>query len=156
MQSLVQKRVRTYYWEHDLNCAATSLLILSELFKVTLSDQVLDSALGMHGAGEYGAQCGLVEGPLMFIGIIGRRSRISDDEIIRSCKAFAGEFEDRFSSLLCRELRPEGFCENNPPHLCEGLTCKAICSAIEFIDKFISKTDVSNKRQDLQASDQNS
>jgi len=31
--------------------------------------QLLDAAVGMHGAGKYGAQCGLVEGSLMFIGL---------------------------------------------------------------------------------------
>jgi hypothetical protein len=143
MQSFVQKRVKTHYWKNDLNCATTNLLILSEKFNVKLSDQVVDSALGMHGAGEYGAQCGLVEGTLMFLGIIGRVIGIPDNEIINSCKEFAGKFEDQYSSLLCKNLRPEGFSENNPPHLCEGLSCKAICFNIEFINNFISKSNSS-------------
>jgi hypothetical protein len=138
-QSFVQKRVESYYWNNDLNCATTNLLILSETFCVKLSDQVVDSALGMHGAGEYGAQCGLVEGTLMFLGIIGRLIGIPDKDIINSCKEFAGKFENQYSSLLCNILRPEGFSEKNPPHLCERLTCKAICFNVEFMNNFISK-----------------
>lgn len=143
--SFVQERVKNYYWDNDLNCATTNLLILSEKFSVKLSDQVVDSALGMHGAGEYGVQCGLVEGTLMFLGIIGRLMGISDNEIINSCKEFAGSFENQFSSLLCSTLRPEGFSEKNPPHLCERLTCKAICFNIEFMNNFISEDNSSRK-----------
>ncbi|MBN2283487.1 MAG: C_GCAxxG_C_C family protein [Deltaproteobacteria bacterium] len=144
MQSFVQEKVKTYYWDNDFNCATTSLLILSEIFDVPLTDQVLDSVLGMHGAGEYGAQCGLVEGTLLFLGIIGRCTGIPDDEIILGCKEYAGRFEEQYSSLLCRELRPEGFSEDNPPHICESLTCRAICFAIEFVSTFIGKGNSSN------------
>lgn len=139
MRSFVQKRVKYYYWDHDINCAATTLLILSEKFNVQLSEQVIDAATGMHGAGEYGAQCGLVEGTLMFLGIIGRLMGIPDHKIINSCKEFAGNFENKFSSLLCSILRPDGFSENNPSHLCEGLTCRAIGFNIEFVNNFIGQ-----------------
>jgi hypothetical protein len=142
-QSFVQKRVRSYYWDNDVNCATTNLLILSERFGVKLSEQVIASALGMHGAGEYGAQCGLVEETLIFLGIIGRFKSIPDNDIIHSCKEFAGNFENQFSSLLYSILRPEGFFEKNQSHLCERLTCNAICFNIEFINNFISKHNLS-------------
>lgn len=138
-QNFVENRVKSYYWNDDLNCATTNLKILSEKFSIELSDQVLDSAIGLHGAGEYGAQCGLVEGTLMFLGIIGRLIGAPDKKIVTSCYEFANEFENRFSSLLCKILRPEGFNQNNPPHICEGLTCEAICFNIDFVDRFISK-----------------
>lgn len=88
----------------------------------------------MHGAGKYGAQCGLVEGALMFMGIWGRHNRMEDHCIIDGCRDFAGKFEARFGSLLCRELRPEGFGRENPPHLCEGITCDAIEFAVLYIE----------------------
>ena len=135
----IQKRVKEYYWHDDINCATTSLKILSEKFGVELSNQIIDAALGMHGAGKYGAQCGLVEGTLMFLGILGRRLNISDDNIVNSCNEFAGQFENRFKTLLCNMLRPEGFHSNNPQHLCEGLTCEAIYFSIEFMGNFINK-----------------
>ena len=84
MSEFVKSRVAKYYWEDDINCATTSLKILSEKFGVDLSDQVVDAAVGMHGAGEYGAQCGLVEGALMFLGISGRRQHIPDEAIVRA------------------------------------------------------------------------
>ncbi len=139
MQSFVEKRIKSYYWDDDLSCTTANLKILSEKFNIKLSDQVFDSAIGMHGAGEYGAQCGLVEGTLMFLGIIGRLMSTPDEEIVNSCNEFARKFENRFSSLLCNILRPEGFRSNNPPHICEELTCEAICFNIEFVGRFINK-----------------
>lgn len=135
----MQSRVRHYYWGKDLNCATTDLLILAETFGVGLSGQVMDAALGMHGAGSYGAQCGLVEGTLMFLGIFGRRRGIPDTAIVDGCKAFAAAFERRFASLRCDVLRPEGFAAENPPHLCEQLTCQAIGFNIEYVGRMIGK-----------------
>ncbi|MDY0093851.1 MAG: C-GCAxxG-C-C family protein [Candidatus Vecturithrix sp.] len=135
LQNFVQHRVKKYYWEDDVNCATTTLHILSEQFGVELSSQVIDAALGMHGAGKYGAQCGLVEGTLMFLGIMGRSQNLSDARIVEACWLFAHQFEQRFSSLRCQDLRPEGFHPDNPPHLCESLTCDAVCFNIEFIQR---------------------
>ncbi|TKB07487.1 C-GCAxxG-C-C family protein [Desulforhopalus sp. IMCC35007] len=130
---LVKNRVAQYYWEDDLNCATTTLKILSERFNIEVSDQVFSAATGMHGAGLYGAQCGLVEGTLMFLGIFSQQNNYSKDQTVRCCYEFANAFENVFGSLQCRVLRPEGFTETNPPHLCESLTCRAVDFAILFI-----------------------
>ncbi len=135
----IQKRVKEYYWHDDINCATTNIKVLAEFFDIELSSQVIDAALGMHGAGAYGAQCGLVEGALMLIGILGRKLNIHDDEIANFCNDFAGQFENRFGSLLCSILRPEGFSPGNPPHLCEKLTCDAISFNIDVINRFFIK-----------------
>ena len=136
--NFVTARVRQYYHYDDHNCAVTTLQILAEKFSVNLHDQVLDAALGMHGAGGFQAQCGLVEGALLFMGIYGRTQNIADEQIITWCKQFASDFEKNFASLQCRELRPEGFTPDNPPHLCEKLTCRANEFAIAFIAERIT------------------
>ncbi|MGD2104073.1 MAG: C-GCAxxG-C-C family protein [Anaerolineae bacterium] len=139
IQSLVRERVHDSYWTHDWNCAVTTLRILAEVFSVDLDHQVLDAAVGMHGAGGYRAQCGLVEGALMFIGIISAALGASDDTIAQTCYNYALEFEDRFSSLVCRQLRPEGFRPDNPPHLCEDLTREAVLFDIEYMSYRLSR-----------------
>ncbi|MBT8763176.1 C_GCAxxG_C_C family protein [Desulfohalobiaceae bacterium Ax17] len=137
--TFVKERVHVYYWDYDLNCATTTLKTLSEFFDVELNSQVIDAAIGMHGAGGYQAQCGLVEGALMFVGILGRAKGIPDKEIISFCKKLAGEFEKNFGSLLCKILRPEGFHPDNPPHLCEKLTSKAISKNIDLISSWLKQ-----------------
>lgn len=139
IKELIEERVHYCYWEKDYNCAITMLKILAEIFEVELSSQVIDSAIGMHGAGKFGAQCGLVEGSLMFTSILGRRNGIAQEEIISKCYTFADEFQKRFGSLLCRELRPEGFKKDNPPHLCEEMSKRAVEFTVNFIMESVEK-----------------
>lgn len=139
MNGLVKKRVRTYFGDQDLNCASTALLIISEYFDVALEKQTLDAAIGMHGAGGYRVQCGIVEGTLMAIGIVGRAKNVSEDEIISFCKDFASRFELQFSSLSCRDLRPGGFNDDDPPHLCEDLTVRGISHNVKLMADWLEK-----------------
>jgi C_GCAxxG_C_C family probable redox protein len=133
IQELIDERVHEYYWKYDHNCATTTLMILSEICGIELHKQTLDAAVGMHGAGTFGAQCGLVEGALMFIGIYGRHKGKDDKETIRHCYQFADGFSKRFGSLICRELRPEGFKPENPPHICEGLSKRTVRYALDYV-----------------------
>jgi len=135
LENRIRERVHGCYWDHDHNCASTTLIIAAEVFSVSLEGQVLDSGLGMHGAGGYRAQCGLVEGALMFIGILGAGRDLERSAITELCFGFAESYENKFGSLLCRELRPEGFSPDNPPHLCENLTVQSI----QFLMCYLSK-----------------
>ena len=138
----VKERVSHCYWKHDRNCATTVLCILSEIFEIELNKQTFDAALAMHGAGKYGAQCGLVEGTIMFMGVFGRQNNIHDDDTIDVCREFARKFESRFGSLLCGVLRPEGFRDDNPLHICEQITCEAIEFAVLHVSSL--KREISN------------
>lgn len=133
MGTFVEEKVDEYYREHNYNCATTSLLTLGDFFNIQLQPQVIDSALGMHGAGKFGAQCGLVEGALLFIGIWGRHTGLKDGETVALCREFAKQFETRFSSLQCSELRPEGFRKDQLPHLCRDLTVEAIQFSLDYL-----------------------
>jgi hypothetical protein len=135
-ESYIDGEVHRHYWDHDDTCAFTTLSIVSELFAIPLESQVMEAALGMWGAGGYRAQCGLVEGALMFIGILDSRRGMNRDQISGLCKSFAQGFEKRFGSLICRELRPQGFSPDNPPHICEDLSKRAI----HFTTRFIADT----------------
>lgn len=135
LESYIKKNVEDYYWNKDLNCAITMLKILSKIFDIKLSSQLVEAAIGLHGAGKYGAQCGLVEGALMFLGTFGKQRGLSEEEIIDNCYKFAFGFERHFGSLACRDLRPEGFKPDNPPHICEELSKQAVLFTVEYIDK---------------------
>lgn len=135
----VREHVHESYWGRDINCATTTLEALAHRFDLKLEQQVFDAALGMHGAGGYRAQCGLVEGALMFIGLVGRAQGFDDDAIMAACYRYAERFEARFGSLSCRALRPLGFAPGNPPHLCEGLTCDAILFDIAYVSEWLEE-----------------
>ncbi len=138
MKNLINNRVHEYYWNQNLNCAVTTIKILSELYPIEINAQVMDASTGMNGAGRFGSQCGLVEGVLMFIGIYGIHKGIQKEKIIDLCNNFSKGFQQNFGSLLCRELRPQGFSSSNPPHLCEDITKRAVSYSVEFIAKSIN------------------
>ncbi len=73
----------------------------------------------------------------MFIGIYGAKVGLAEAEIVKLCYEYADVFSKRFGSLRCMELRLGGFKEDDPPHLCEGLTCEAIEFAYEFMKENI-------------------
>lgn len=133
MKEYIMKRVHELYWEDDINCARTAIICLSELFETAVGPQIIQAAVGLHGAGGYRAQCGLVEGALMFMGIYLHELGRTEDETVSACYDFAAAFDKAFGSLRCLELRPAGFSENDPPHMCENLTC----NAIEFVYQYI-------------------
>ncbi len=131
----INERVHELYWKYDINCARSTLTCLCELYNIDIEEQTFNSAIGLHGAGGYRAQCGLVEGALMFIGIYFSYKRKPVTEIADLCYQYADEFYKKFGSLKCYDLRPNGFSENDPPHACEKLTGIAIEFAYEFIKK---------------------
>ncbi len=132
-KKMIEDAVHRHYWENDFNCARTTMKILSKIFDYKIRSQLDNAAIGMHGAGRYGAQCGLVEGTLLFLGCYLKDRGYPDEEIERQCYTFARSFEKEFGSLLCRALRPIGFSPDNPPHACEELTVRAV----EFSGSFI-------------------
>lgn len=59
--------------------------------------------------------------------------KLGSEGVEKLCFKLAEQYEDRFGSLLCRELRPEGFHPDNPPHLCEKLTVASILFFLDFL-----------------------
>ena len=126
--------VRHYYWGRDLNCARTTLRCLESMLQEPLHPQVFTAAVGCHGAGGTGGQCGLVEGGLLLIGLRGAELGKDEGEIVDLCARFAALFTERFSSLACKDLRPGGIHPNDPPHLCEPISVDAICLLHDFLE----------------------
>lgn len=133
MSTSIENLVHKHYWVYDDNCAITAMNILSNYFDFKINKQVIDALTGMNGTGKHGAQCGLVEGTLSFIGIIGKYKNLPNNKIESLCNDFAQYFEDKKGSIICRYLRPQGFSKDNPPHLCEKLTVDTIQLSIDFI-----------------------
>lgn len=132
--------VHDLYWNKNFNCARTMLVCLGTYFATPIAAQTFQAATGMHGAGKFRAQCGLVEGSLMFIGILGAASGRSDDNIEQLCYHFAEAFTAHFGSLLCRDLRPGGFSPSDPPHACEALTVEAVSFTRDFLKRCMGST----------------
>ncbi len=133
LKEFVSSRVEKSYHDDEVPCVIATLRILSELFQLPIDKQVYESSWGFNGAGQYGAQCGLVEGTLMFIGLLSHREGLDKTKMWEACNEFAKSYEQKFGSLRCKELRPGGFNDGDPPHLCEPLSINSIIFSAEFI-----------------------
>lgn len=142
----IARLVHDCYWRHDINCAGTTLRVLSILHAFPLEGQVLEAATGMHGAGGFGAQCGLMEGALMFLGCYCASRGEPAPHTADICRAYAGAFTAEFGSLTCAVLRPGGFRDDDPPHLCEALTVNSIAFTHTYIISFLQDTEQAPKR----------
>lgn len=131
----VKEKVHKLYWEKQGSCASVMLLCLSELTDVKLDPQVFASVAGLHGAEKLGAQCGLTIAGQMFIGIYYLQLEKDDAAIASYCKQYAETFCNKFSTLVCSELRMNGYIATDPRHLCEQLTCDAITITYNFLKK---------------------
>lgn len=129
----INEKVHDLYWNYDFNCATTTLLTLSEIFHVNLCSQVIDAAIAIPGAGRYGGQCGLLGGSLMFFGIQGKENGLEQEDIVALGNGFTKAFENQFGSFNCKDLRPQGFKPENPPHLCEEITKRAIILILDYL-----------------------
>lgn len=69
----------------------------------------------------------------MFIAVYFNNEGKSEEETVTLCRRYAEKFTEKFGSLICFDLHPNGFTPEDPPHLCEELTCKAIQFAWEFL-----------------------
>lgn len=130
--AFVLKRVQEFNRKQGFNCAQTTLMVLSEKFRIKLEPQIISGSTGLNGAGRYRAQCGLVEGMLIFLGIY--LATKNEDPVLKACHLFASKFEEKFGSLSCSKLRPNGFNDDDPPHLCEELMVDAIKFDIDFLN----------------------
>jgi C_GCAxxG_C_C family probable redox protein len=142
VENIIAERVHHFYWDNDWPCVPTVLTTYKELFDVNISEDVIAASRGLGGGGEYGAQCGLLEANLIFIALFGKENNYTQQQINELCSQFCGRFEKKFESLLCRDIRPEGFVPENPPHLCEPRTVESMLLALEFFSKKMNLTPI--------------
>lgn len=148
MERKAKEAVQDYYCNQNMNCAVTLLHALSEFYDIELSDQVYAAATGMNGGGCYGGQCGLVEGPIMFLGARGAQNGLEKGAIVRQCCAYTTAFQEKFGSILCKDLRPGGFSPDDPPHLCKQLCEDALALADRIIEFFIKEEAYEAKKKE--------
>jgi C_GCAxxG_C_C family probable redox protein len=105
METFVQLRVAAYFVTGDNNCAMTVLRVLSEAFQTPVTQQVIDAAQCMPGAGGVDHLCGLISGVLMFVGVWGAQQGLHRQTLRPLTSNFSRAIQERFGSLMCSDLR---------------------------------------------------
>jgi hypothetical protein len=138
LEQLVAARVENMYHDLDLSCVHTTLRILEEVFDTPIAPETYDASAGMLGGGGcFGGQCGLIQGGIIFISLLCARGGLDEDTLKQHCYDYSALTVKELGSLLCREIRPEGFSDDNPPNLCEPRTVQNITATVRFVaDRF--------------------
>lgn len=131
----IKDKVHELYWKKQGNCANVMLICLSELTDVKLEPQVFASVTGLHGAEKFGAQCGLAIAGQMFMGIYYRQLEKDEVFIASCCAQYAEAFRNKFATLVCSELRMNGYISTDPRHVCEQFTCDAVTITYNFLKR---------------------
>ena len=126
--------------KRSMNCTGTAMSTVPEpccslpgrAVRVTYEPQTLNAAVGLHGAGGYRAQCGLVRQSHVCRSLF-KWAWLGGGAIVSACYRFAEAFSGEFGSLTCSICVRADFSPDDPPHRCEALTCRAV----EFTYKFM-------------------
>ncbi|MCK5126643.1 MAG: C_GCAxxG_C_C family protein [candidate division Zixibacteria bacterium] len=132
-RQFIEDKIKIYFEIEEHNCAVCVIKVLSERFDFPIEQQTLDACLAQNGLGQYGAQCGLITGATMFLGIVAAQNNWEKEKLYLHTRELTALFEKKFKSLLCSAIRPEGFHEDNPPYICQPRTVDALEIFIDYL-----------------------
>ena len=132
-QERILEMVHHCYWDNNANCAQTTLHCLEQLTGLPVHPSLYQATVGCHGAAGHGGQCGLIEGATLFLGLYCAAMGKSVEETEEICARYALVFNRNFNSMACSDLRPGGFRADDPPHLCERFTVRAVTCLHDFV-----------------------
>ena len=104
---MLREYVRTYYLQHNRNCAETILCAANDYWALGLDPQVFH-ALGSFGGGlGCGSLCGALAGSAAVLGILTTKTVAHENPLLRPlCSRLVQEFRERLGSDQCKELLP--------------------------------------------------
>ena len=137
LHNFIDKEVHENYWERDYNCATNILMLLSEIEGIKLDKQVLYSVSGLHGVDPMIAQCGLLSGGLMFLGIYSCEKNIPNSQLSKYYYDYSKYFQRKFGDTGCQNLNGNSKSLGLKPYACEDLTKDVVEFTINFIEKNI-------------------
>ncbi|MFA6521623.1 MAG: C-GCAxxG-C-C family protein [Candidatus Gracilibacteria bacterium] len=145
----MQKKSFPLYTEDLLikgyNCGEAVVRVLSRELDLEVSNDVLKISAFTNGGGQAGGQCGILNGGLIILSLMcGRYSNDTSREPLQSlARKLTREFEDKFKSLLCREIRSEGFNASQLESICN----KRIVEGVGFLLDFFKRNSLEIKKK---------
>ncbi len=135
MMSETEKKVRSlvhhYYNVCDINSAKTTLYCLGELLGVSIKTQAIQAASGLYNMSRGKDGYGLLNGAVMFMGILFSKKNMAEREISNICTRFADKFQEKFGSVINRDLGSS----KEALRLKEEMTVNAILFDYDFLSE---------------------
>lgn len=104
---LVDRVIKYYDAEYDLNCAECIMVAANEEYDMDMSKDAIKASAVLGGGMGIGSICGAATGALSVIGIMFTRERGHESPHVKQLTIqFLGEFQERMKSLNCSNLIP--------------------------------------------------
>ncbi|WP_024613887.1 C-GCAxxG-C-C family (seleno)protein [Clostridium sp. Ade.TY] len=103
---LIDKALKFWNMEHDLNCAECILYAANEEYNLGLNKDSFKMMASFGGGMGIGSSCGAATGAISVIGIMFTNERGHESPIVRELSAdFMNRFYKKFESLNCIDIK---------------------------------------------------
>lgn len=124
-------KARKYYMEHDFNCSESILYAANEHYDLGIDPKGLKIMAAFGGGMGIESVCGAVTGSIAALSVMFCENKAHDNpELKEICKSYFAEFEKRYHSTICLELKEKYRTE-------EEKCLKVIEMAAEVLEKVI-------------------
>ena len=126
-----------YYYDQNYNCAETMIRAANEYYDLGLHDRDM-IMLGGYGAGmQTGNTCGAILAAVSVLSMKYVEQKAHESSDIRPVTtAFIREFNKRYGSILCKDIKPQSF---DPKFRCKK-TIETACDILEEVLEEYEKT----------------
>lgn len=131
---LVDRVIKYYDKEYDLNCAECMLVAANEEYNLNISKQTLMAMASFGGGMTIGSVCGAITGSIAALGIMFTTERGHQSPQVKVMTSkFMNEYYKRMGSLDCLPLK-EKYYEQGVPRC-----TKMMITAAEVLDEIVKE-----------------
>ena len=127
---MLKDHYEKYYFDQNYNCAETMIRAANDYYDLQLHDRDMIMT-GGYGAGiQTGNTCGAILSAVSVLSMkyIEKKAHESDD-IRPVTTALIRKFNERYGSVLCRDIKPQSF---KPEYRCQK-TIETACDILEEV-----------------------
>ncbi len=119
-----------YYYDMNYNCAETIIRAGNEYYDLGLHDRDMIAVAGFGAGIQTGNTCGAILSAVSILSMKYVEKNAHDSKDIKPVTtALIEEFNKRFGSILCKDIKPQSF---KPEIRCK-MTIEAACDILEQV-----------------------
>jgi len=101
--------IKDYFYNGGLNCAESTIRLVDSLGKYEMPAELIKTMSGFGGGMQRGLTCGAVAAGVALLGLYTGRTKPTEsrEPTVEAVKIYLEEFEKRFGSLICEQLKAD-------------------------------------------------
>lgn len=131
---LVERVIKYYDKEYDLNCSETMVVAANEEYDLNISKQTLMAMASFGGGMAVGSVCGAITGSIAVLGIMFTTKRGHKSPQVKTMTSqFINEYNRRMGTLECVPLKDIYYEQGSPR------CTKMMVTAAEILDEIVEE-----------------